>query len=637
MTEAETNGGDQRRASSYKPLDEYGVIGNLETVALVGRDGIIDWCCFPHVEDASVFARLLDTNRGGHMAITPVHSFQATQEYIDRTNVLRTQFQTNDGQASVTDFMPVRSESEDGIHRRIYRKVICDDGRIDLSVEFAPRFDYARITPSIQPTDNGVVATTEEEELFLSGNTPFEIEADTASTSITLSKGETRWFVLSYDHAISSHSKDKQTTLESVIEYWRNWMHGCRDASSCPVGGPWHDLAIRSELALKLLTHQETSAICAAPTTSLPEVIGGTRNWDYRFNWIRDSTFTVNAFAQMNHFEEVQEYFSMCLAHCSHGTPAEMQPVYGLHGEMDLEECTLDYLEGYRHSKPVRIGNDAATQQQLDVYGELVVGVHEMTRREGTISADEWELLRAIGNYVCGVWREKDLGIWEMRATPEHFVYSKVMCWAALDRCIKFVAETEFDGPVEQWKTARNAIHETVLRRGYNEDISSFVRSFEQSDHLDAALLRLPVVGFLPPDDPRIEGTIDAVLDRLTPAEGLVRRIEGDDGLDGGEGAFVACSFWLITALALAGRVEEAAAHFEAICEYAQPHGLLAEEIDPKTGEQRGNFPQAFSQIGLINSLVYLREQGVDFSPSAETIPPTPATEQSATEYEGRR
>ncbi len=612
-------GDDPSHDPEYKPIAEYGAVGNLETVALIGRDGAVDWCCLPHVESPSLFARLLDADRGGHFAVTPRPSFESSQRYLDRTNVLQTRFETASGRATVTDFMPVPGTA-DGVedaHRALYRKVDCDDGPIELDVRFEPRFDYARTTPSVERSNHGVVAHGDDESAFLTSSVEFDLDegGDDASptpgeagagAALTLEEGETRWFVLGYDREIPNRPDEHRRVLDDVVEYWRDWAHDCPDDETCPIGGPHHDLAVRSALALKLLIHDDTGAICAAPTTSLPEDIGGVRNWDYRYNWIRDSAFTVQALAELGHLEEAKAYFELCLSHCSRGPPADIQPVYGLHGNDDLPERTLDHLSGYRNSSPVRVGNAAHEQRQFDIYGELIVGVHETMRYGAEITDRAWEAIRDIVDYVCDEWHQPDVGIWEVRGDPQNFVYSKVMCWAAIDRALRIVDETDYEGPVERWRDTRAEIEETVLDRGYSDELGSFVRSFEADEQLDAATLRIPMVGFLPADDERVQGTIEAVRDRLTTDDGLVDRFEGDDGLPGEEGAFVVCSFWLVNALALAGRDDEARELFESVCEFVSPLGLLSEEIDRETGELLGNYPQAFSQIGLINGALAL-------------------------------
>jgi GH15 family glucan-1,4-alpha-glucosidase len=482
MTTGET-AVEQVRDERYKPLEEYGLVGNLETVALVGRDGAIDWCCLPRVDSPSVFARLLDSQRGGHLTVAPTRSFEAVQAYVDRTNVLETRFRTPDGRATVADFMPIPGETAPEGHRAIYRRVTGEAGAVDFAADFEPRFDYARTVPTVGTTEYGVGATDEAETVFLSSSVPFDVGDGSASASFTLSEDETRWFVLGYEAEIPNRPDVHRERFASVVDYWRNWSHSC-PGPSCPVAGPWHDLARRSELILKLLIQRETGTIAAAPTTSLPEVIGGSRNWDYRFNWIRDSAFTVEALAELGHLDEAEAYFEACLVHCSRGTPAEMQPVYGLYGRNDLDEQTLDHLEGYCGSKPVRIGNEAADQRQLDVYGELVVGVHEAVSYGADLLDDHWDLVEDVVDYVCEVWDEPDVGLWEMRDDPEQFVYSKVMCWAALDRGIDLVETTDVDAPdggLDRWRAVRSEVRETVLERGYNDELGSFVRSFERT------------------------------------------------------------------------------------------------------------------------------------------------------------
>lgn len=594
----------------YPPIEEHGIIGNLETAVLIDCGGAIDWCCLPHVESSSLFARLLDAEDGGHFTVQPATPFEAGHEYLDRTNVLETGFETASGRATVTDFMPVPEIAEAGRipQETIFRKLTCEDGHVDMAVEFEPRFDYARTKPTVERARHGVVATSDEKEVFLSGSIPFSISNHAAHASVALSEGETCWLVLGYEQEIPIEPPVHQQTLADVIDYWRDWAHECPKSEICSIDGPWHDLAVRSVLALKLLTHHETGAICAAPTTSLPEDIGGVRNWDYRFNWIRDSTLTVQAFAELGHLEEVTQYFNLCLSHCSQGHPTDIQPLYGLHGHDDLEEHTLDHLSGYRNSSPVRIGNAAVDQQQLDVYGELIQGIYATTRYGETLSEEDWDVMRDIINYVCEAWQEPDVGIWELRGDPQQLVHSKVMCWVALDRGIEIADECGFEAPVGRWIETRRDIKVTVIERGYSETANSFVRSFGTETALDAATLQIPVLGFLPPDDPRVQGTIDAIRERLATDNGLVYRYEGDDGLPGDEGAFAVCSFWLVEALVASNRIEEAETVFWGICESISPIGLLSEEIDPESGAQLGNFPQAFSQIGLINSILRLSD-----------------------------
>lgn len=594
----------------YKPIGAYGLIGNLETCALVGNDGAIDWCCVPYLHSPSVFAAILDSERGGSFTIQPAGSFDAVQRYQPGTNVLKTEFTTDTGTAVLTDFMPMLSEDPAAPFSEpwIFRRVSCLDGAMAVDATFEPRFDYARARTMVESIDGVTVARGNGEHVSLNTPSELEIDGNTARGRHQLSSGETAWYTLQYGQRKRPDSIDPERLLERTRRYWRSWVHDCPE-SGCPFEGPFHDIVTRSELVLKLLMHHRTGAIAAAPTTSLPEAIGGTRNWDYRFSWIRDAAFTIQALYKLGHSQETTAYFDWCLdiIHSGSDTFQPFQPMFGLQGETQLTEETLDHLSGYRDSAPVRIGNAARSQLQLDVFGELVLALYETSQYGETITEATWETVRDVVEYVCTLWDKRGAGMWEVRSEPEHFVHSKVMCWVALDRGIKMATEQGFDAPLEHWQAVRSQIRETVIERGFNESINSFVRSFEADQSLDASALRIPVVGFLPFDDPRIQGTIEAVRDRLTTPDGLVYRYEGTDGLPGGEGTFVLCSFWLVDCLALSGRVEEAEHLFETILQHANPLGLLSEEILPETGELLGNYPQAFSHLGLINSALYIQ------------------------------
>lgn len=595
----------------FKPLEAYGLIGNLETCALVGRDGSIDWCCLPHLESPSVFAALLDTGKGGHFRIQPSSTFDTSQHYRPNTNVLETEFRTDAGAAVLTDFMPMLSDDPAAPFAEpwVYRRVACEEGPISIDLTFEPRFDYARARSIVEPTDDGVIARGNGEHLSLVTDSPLDTDDDAATGTVRLDEGETCWYTLQYGLRKQPDSVDSDRLLQQTVDFWRNWVHECSPADTCPFGGGWHGNVVRSELTLKLLMHRTTGAIAAAPTTSLPETIGGSRNWDYRFSWIRDAAFTVQAFDKLGHSREAWNYFDWCLdiVHRESESRQPFQPLYGLHGETEVAEEILDHLSGYRGSGPVRIGNAARNHLQLDVYGELVLALYEISRYGATISEPTWRTIRDIVEVVCGFWNRTDTGMWEIRSEPEHFVHSKVMCWATLDRAISMARNRDADVPLDRWRDVRMEIRTAVLERGYNESLDSFVRSFESDEVLDAATLRIPLVGFLPFDDPRIEGTIDAVRDRLATDEGLVYRYEGTDGIPSDEGAFLLCSCWLVDCLALSGRVEEAETILENVLEYASPLGLFAEEIDPDSGELRGNFPQAFSHLGIITSVLYVR------------------------------
>ena len=593
--------------SDYKPLSEYGLIGNLETCALVGSDGSIDWCCLPHLNSSSVFAALLDVDRGGQFSIQPAGDFEAEQAYMERTNVLQTTFHTDSGVATVTDFMPLTEGAADGQPkvRGLYRKVTCTEGTVDLAVTFAPAFDYARSETRIESIRDGLVATGEARRISLSSPVEFTVEESEASASFTLGEYDSEWFVLEYGTRAPTDPDSCEALLDDTIDFWHDWAHSC-DRSECPFDGYGHDLAVRSGLTLKLLVYQGSGGITAAPTTSLPEDVGGVRNWDYRYNWVRDGAFTVRAFGNLNDTEEAQNYLEQFL-NLSHSLePSEMQPLYGLQHDATYEEIELDHLSGYRNSAPVRIGNGAASQLQLGMFGELVLAIYQLAGSNREITQNDWKAIRDIIEYVREVWDQPDAGIWEMRSGPKHFVHSKGMCWVALDRAIDMAEERDFDAPLDEWREDRETIKETILERGFDEEQNSFTQAFDD-DQLDASTLLLPLSGFLPFDDPRVEGTVDAIRAQLATDKGLVYRYDHDE-LPGQEGTFVLCTFWLIDCLALMGRVDEAWEIYENILEYVSPLGLISEEIDPETGELIGNFPQAFSHIGLVNTALYLKE-----------------------------
>ncbi|MFC4358283.1 glycoside hydrolase family 15 protein [Halobium salinum] len=618
--------------TTYTPIERYGFVGNLETCALVSDEGSVDWLPVPHLESPSLFASILDAERGGSFEISPVGDYDSEQRYVDQTNVLETRFRTTSGVVVVTDFMPVKNEYPAAVpERALYRKVTCVEGAMDLACEFRPRFDYARGETRLEPNGAGFDATgevgggdetvggdaPEEETVHLVGDATFERgTADgtddpiaggaSATATMAMREDETRWFVLSWDGDVDLDPAACEDALDATVDYWHGWSHACGEDGNepCVAEGPWHDLVVRSELALKLLIHHRVGSISAAPTTSLPEEVGGVRNWDYRYNWVRDGAFTVLSLLHAGHRKEAQDHVEWFLRLSQSERPEDIQPLYSLHGETDTSERELDHLSGYRDSAPVRVGNAASDQRQLDIYGEFVLAIYKAFEADGGLTRQDWESVRAIVDYVCEIWDEPDKGIWEVRGEDRHFVYSKLMCWVALDRGIAMVDEWDRNGPVERWREVREEIREDVEQNGYDEDVGAFTQSYD-GDAMDATGLLIPLVGFLPADDERVLNTIDAVQERL--AEGpFVHRYDGDDGLPGEEGAFLFCSFWLVQALTLAGRVEEAREVFTEVVEHAGPLDLFAEEIDADTGTFLGNFPQAFSHVGVLDACVYL-------------------------------
>ena len=594
--------------SDYKPLSDYGIVGNLETCALVGRDGAIDWCCLPRLNSSSVFAALLDDEIGGRFAIHPTDEYEAEQQYMERTNVLQTTFHTESGTARVTDFMPLSPDNEGNQPkvRGIYRNVSCTEGDVDLAVEFDPRFDYARADSRVESISDGVVASGDARRLTLSSPLALDCGDGVADGTLSLSEYDSEWFVLEYGTRAPTDDDSCEHLLDRTVEFWRDWAHDCPDGEDCPFAGYGHEMVVRSDLALKLLTYQGTGGITAAPTTSLPEVVGGVRNWDYRYNWIRDGAFTVRAFGNLGDTQEAVNYLDDFLELGQSVDPADLQPIYGLQHDSTYEEQELDHLEGYRGSAPVRIGNGAADQLQLGIYGELVLAINQLSWSDRSIAGDDWEAVRDIVDYVCEVWERPDAGIWEMRSGPKQFVHSKAMCWVAVDRGIRMAENDGHDAPLDEWRDERDRIKETIVERGFDDEQNSFTQAFDD-DQLDASLLLLPLSGFLPFDDPRIEGTIESVIDRLATDDGLVYRYEHDE-MPGQEGTFVLCSFWLVDCLARMGRVDRAREVFETIEGHFSPLGLVSEEIDPETGELLGNYPQAFSHIGFVNSALFLHE-----------------------------
>ncbi|WP_216367905.1 glycoside hydrolase family 15 protein [Oceanidesulfovibrio marinus] len=589
----------------YLDLEEYGIVGNLETCALIGRNGSVDWMCLPWFESPSVFGALLDPGRGGRFLVTPEEKFHSFHGYISHTNILETTFRTIQGQMVIQDFMPVVGQSKQAV---LYRKLHCTWGSIRMYGLFAPAPAYGSETPEYEKTEHGIRASHGDLALQLVTSLDFQIGEEGAASRFVLQEGQSAWLVLAHgDMDFDTSNAANEAAMERTRRWWNNWLEQCGGKRACAFEDDvWGHVVTRSELALKLLTNPRTGAVAAAATTSLPEALGGERNWDYRFSWVRDSSFLLQALFHLGHHQEAMNYIRWIDEKIAKEDSARtLQVLYSLHGEDGAEERTLSELRGYRDAKPVRIGNGASEQFQLDIFGELTNMIYQTTRYGRNLSGAQWRYTRDIVNMAAEVWQEKDQGIWEMRGEPRHNVYSKVMCWVALDRGVRMAESNGFDAPLEAWRATRDAIHNAVLERGFNKQRNSFVDVFD-GEELDAANLLIPVLGFLPGDDPRVLGTIDAALEHLSAGDGLLFRYTIDDGLRGKEGAFAVCSFWMVKALVLAGRNDEAEQFFLHTLDYISPLGLLSEEVNPASSAMLGNFPQAFSHIGLINCALYL-------------------------------
>ncbi|HLG88232.1 MAG TPA: glycoside hydrolase family 15 protein [Alphaproteobacteria bacterium] len=579
-----------------KRIEDYGLIGNTFSAALIDRSGTMDWLCLPRFDSPALFASLLGNDDNGAWKLYPRSAATVTRRYRPGTAILETSFATAAGKATIIDFMPV-PDDESKVH--VVRLVRGDSGTVDMATEIRFRFDYGHITPWLRRREGGLSAIAGPDGVLL--HTPVEIENENFATTarFSVSAGETIPFVLtwfpSHRHPpLNRH--DPISMLEETESKWRQWIQRCE------YQGPWREQVARSLITLKALTYHPTGGIVAAPSCSLPERIGGTRNWDYRYCWVRDATFTIYALLTTGFVDEAILWRDW-LMRAAAGDPSELQIMYGLAGERRLPEYEINWLSGFAGSRPVRIGNLAHTQRQIDIFGELFDTFHA-TRRYG-VAHDEvaWPMQRVLIEFLEKIWREPDEGIWEIRGEPRHFVHSKVMAWVAFDRAVKAVEEYGCAGPVERWRKVRQEIHDDVCAHGFDSERNCFTQYYG-SEELDAALLLIGQVGFLSPNDPRYHGTIQAI-ERELMQDGLVRRYStasAVDGIAGDEGAFLACSFWLCDAYALCGRYTEARALFERLVGLANDLGLLAEEYDPAEKRLLGNFPQAFSHIALINA-----------------------------------
>ena len=598
---------------AYQPIENYGIIGDLHTVALVGMNGSIDWLCCPNFDSPSVFAAILDDKKGGHFKIAPTaEGITHKQFYWPDTNVLITRFLSSDGVGEITDYMPIGGSAKGIGQHQLIRRVSVLRGAMAFRMECYPAFNYARDKHQMKVTPDGACFYSPQLSLGLATRVPLKQDDKGVSAEFGLEEGQTATFLLQdipqgSGCGISLSEQEAMESFKQTIEYWRRWI------AKCTYTGRWREVIHRSALALKLLTFAPTGAIVAAPTCSLPEGVGGERNWDYRFTWIRDAAFTLYGLMRIGFTEEAAQFMRWIEARCRELNPdGSLQIMYGIDGRHTLTEETLDHLDGYRGSRPVRVGNGAYNQLQLDIYGELMDSVYLFNKYGSPISYDLWIHLRQLINWVCDNWQRKDEGVWEVRGGQQHFVYSKLMCWVAIDRGIRLADKRSFPADRDRWLMVRDQIYEEIMAKGWNPKRQAFVQHYG-SDSLDAANLMMPLVFFLSPTDPRMLSTLNAT--NAAPEKGglvsnsLVYRYnveETADGLRGEEGTFNICTFWLVEALTRAGRdnrakLEEARLMFEQMLGYANHLGLYAEETGNR-GEALGNFPQAFTHLALISA-----------------------------------
>jgi GH15 family glucan-1,4-alpha-glucosidase len=599
--------------TQYQPIENYGVIGNMRTAALVGMDGSIDWLCLPHFDSPSVFAAILDKQKGGRFRIAPAgDDFRHKQFYWPDTNILVTRFLHDEGVGEVEDFMPVPRPG--AVREEVIRRVRVVRGRVPFQLECRPAFDYARGAHQTHLDEHGARFDGPGLSLVLASAVPLRRDGDGVIADFTLGEGEKLAFVLRRPCADDGPrpcpgADEAEELFRDTVAYWRRWL------AKCTYMGRWREVVHRSALTLKLLSFEPTGAIVAAPTCSLPEAIGGQRNWDYRYSWIRDAAFTLYGLLRIGFTEEAVRFRDWLKDRWQEPDGAgagPLQLMYGIDGRAELTEVTLDHLEGYRGSRPVRIGNGAHRQLQLDIYGELMDAVYLHNKYVEPVSYDEWVRLRRLVDWLCDNWKREDEGIWEVRGGRRHFVYSKLMSWVAVDRSLRLADKRSFPADRARWLKVRDEIYEEVMAKGWNAARRAFVQAYG-SENLDAATLLMPLVFFMAPNDPRMLSTVDAIRRPLAAgglaADGLVYRYDpaaAPDGLSGGEGTFNMCSFWLVEALTRAGhtdpaRLEDARLLFEQMLGYANHLGLYAEQTG-NSGEALGNFPQAFTHLALISA-----------------------------------
>jgi GH15 family glucan-1,4-alpha-glucosidase len=610
---------------SSRPIGDYALISDCHSAALVGRDGSVDWLCFPRFDRPSTFGRILD-EAAGHFSIRPVNTTKVSRRYIEDTLVLQTTFETSLGTVVLTDALAVGKNERGhdlGQHspHLLLRKVECTKGRVDIEIEYSPRLEYGLIHPVMTSIQGGIRARGGADVLMLSSDMPLAIDESAARGSVSLVEGQEIAFALHYRNTWEEEPQtwtrgDIDERFDDTIKAWQTWseMHQGYE-------GPWSDIVRLSGRVLQGLTYQPTGAIVAAPTTSLPEEVGGERNWDYRYAWVRDASLTLEALWVAACPDEAEHFLAyMTSASASQmARGIDLQIMFGIGGERDLTERELPHLSGWKDSRPVRVGNGAWDQRQLDVYGELLNAAYRLSDVYGDLDESTAKFLAGLADAAAARWEEADQGIWEVRGDPQHFLYSKLMCWVALDRAIELAPRLGSEDRVQDWSKVRDEIRDAILQRGWSENAHAFTQAFGSTE-LDASVLMMPIVGFIEANDPRMLATITAIEERLTDEHGLVFRYKSHDGLGGEEGTFLLCTFWLAQALALAGQVEKAKGIFERAASFANDLGLLAEEVDPETRELLGNFPQAFSHIGLVNAAWAIAQAEKGLTPSGRPL-----------------
>jgi GH15 family glucan-1,4-alpha-glucosidase len=597
--------------SGYLPIAEHGLIGDLHSAALVGTNGTIDWYCAPRFDSPSVFASILDARRGGHYRLAPADDrWTSKQLYFPDTNVLITRFLTPGGVGEVEDFMPIARTADRERRQRLVRRILAVRGEVHFELECAPRFDYGRAVHTVTSHEHAALFRSAGCAIALETTTPLRISDGAAHASFALSAGESAAFILEHvPAAYEPHGHSPAQTRElfdATVDFWRRWLSQSRYT------GRWREMVHRSALTLKLLTYQPTGAIVAAPTTSLPEQLGAERNWDYRYTWIRDAAFSLYALLRLGFRDEAEAFMAWLTERfrdCRTGESGPLQVMYGIDGRADLAEEQLTHLEGYEGSAPVRIGNGAASQLQLDIYGELIDSVYLYNKYGTPIYHDAWLDLSRIIEWLTEHWDQPDEGIWETRGGRKHFTYSRLMSWVALERAVRIARQRGLPADTVRWMNARDEIYRQIMARGWHTPRRAFVQHYD-THVLDASILLMPLVKFISPTDPRWLSTLDATCHELV-SDSLVSRyntIASPDGLQSDEGTFSICTFWYVEALARAGRLDQARLVFEKMLTYANHLGLYAEQIG-HTGQQLGNFPQAFTHLALISAATNLDRQ----------------------------